>query len=66
MKNCLVRYRAKGAENNVQEGRGDAEAQFGSPVVVQQMVLFQISHHSEPASAVVALKMEPFVAEITR
>jgi hypothetical protein len=42
-----TRHRPKRPKDNIEQRRADAETQFGSPVVVQQMILPEISEQPE-------------------
>ena len=60
-----VYERTESAENKIQNGRRDAEAQFGCLMVVQQVIPSKVSQHSHTAFSVVTLKMNPLVIKVT-
>lgn len=60
-----VRYWTESSKEYVKQRRADAETEFGSLVVVQQVIFFQISEETKSCSAMVRPKVQPFVIEVT-
>jgi len=61
----VARHWSEGSEDYVKQRRGDAETQFGSLVVVQQVIFFEVPEEPESCSRMMRPEVEPFVIEVT-
>ena len=56
---------AESAENKIKQWRANAEAQSGSLIVVQQVILSEVLQKPESTRSMMELKVEPLIIEVT-